>query len=659
MLNLRPYQRAATDAAKDWLKVSIEPAIIDAAPAAGKSFMVAEIAHWLSGISGGKRVLCLQPNSKLVKQNLEKFLITGEPASVFSASAGGRSTRHKVVFATPLTVKNSISRFCQTGQCGYAGVIIDECHEITPTIKAIISEMRESNPNLRVLGLTGTPYRLGTGYIFRIWPDDRTNGDDTCRDPYFLKCVYRVSAREMLDQEFITPMEVSEINATSYDTSGIELLPNGTLNHSTVERAFEGHGRRTAAIVADVLAQAHAKQVRGGIMYFAATVKHAEEIMASLPPENSAMSTGDKGILCGKDATDDQIVKAYRAGKFKHLVSVAKYTTGFDVSHTEVIALLRYTESAALLQQILGRAWRLDDVKPKCYLLDYANNVEKHFPDGDIYNPEIKAGRASGPAVPIDAECPDCHHVNEFGLQPDYADYQRDHHGYALDVFGQPLMNDHGQIPVHYGRRCFGIVPIGKGKFDRCNYRWNGKPCPSCDEPNDIAARYCYICKAEIVNPNDKLIADFKAMKRDPTQPQTDRVISIATSEGESARGNKTLRVDFVTSYRQFSIWLMPEAQSARAINDWKRWERVDGSPKTVSYVKESESSFYRVLAYNHPADDEDLPQEADDDKQLRSMKNDGERAARAAKDVATKAKKAEKEERFNVMKDIFSEASA
>ena len=265
------------------------------------------------------------------------------------------------------------------------------------------------------------------------------------------------------------------------------------------------------------------------------------------------------------------------------------------------------------------------------------------FPDGDIYNPEIKAGKASGPSVPIDVECPDCNHINEFGLQPDYAEYQRDQHGYALDVFGQPLMNDHGQIPVHYGRRCFGVVPIGKGKYDRCNYRWNGKPCPECEEPNDIAARYCYACKAEIVNPNDKLIADFKAMKRDPTQPQTDKIISIATSEGESARGNKTLRVDFVTSYRQFSIWLMPEAENARAINDWNRWERVGGEPKTVSYVKEPESSFYRVLAYNQPADDEDLPPEAGEDKQIKRMKVEPKTAAKKVVTVAKKGRKKRK----------------
>lgn len=661
MLNLRPYQKSATDAGKAWLKTSIEPAIIDAAPAAGKSFMVAEIAHWLSEISGGKRVLCLQPNSKLVKQNLEKFLMTGEPASVFSASAGGKSTRHKIVFATPLTVKNSISRFCQTGQYGYAGVIVDEAHEITPTIKAIINEMRIANPNLRVLGLTGTPYRLGTGYIFRMWPDDekgncRVNGDDTTRDPYFAKCVYRVSAREMLDQKFITPMEISEINTGSYDTSGIELLPNGTFNHSTVERAFEGHGRKTAAIVADVLAQAHAKGIKGGIMYFAATVKHAEEIMASLPPETSAMTCGDKHILFGKEyPKDDKIIQAYRDRKVRHLVSVGKLTTGFDVSHTEVIALLRFTESAALLQQILGRAWRLDDAKSKCYLLDYAGNVEKHFPDGDIYNPEIRAGKAGGGGAPIDAECLSCNHINEFTLNPDYLDYQYDKNGYALDVFGEPLMSDYGPIPVHYGRRCFGLVAIGGGKFDRCNYRWTGKDCPECGEKNDIAARYCYVCKAEIVNPNDKLIADFKAMKRDPTQPQTDKILSIATSEGTSAKGNRTLRVDFVTEYRQFSIWLLPDATHSRAVNDWAKWEAVGGDPKTVSYVKDADSQFYRVLAYDRPPDDDGLPQAASEDKQLNRMKRSSENAKCAAELTAKRGERAERDERFHVMKGIFS----
>lgn len=621
--NLRPYQSRATDAAKQWLKSSVEPCLIDAAPAAGKSFMVAEMATWFREISGGKRVLCLQPNAKLCRQNVEKFQMTGEQCSIFSASAGAKSTRHGVIYATPFTVKNAISRFTQSGAQGFCAVIIDECHELTPTIRAIIDAMREVNPNLRILGLTGTPYVLGKGYIFRLWPDGKANDDDVTRDPYFLKMVYRVSAQEMLEEKFITPMEVSEINAGEYDTSGIQLLPNGTLNHETVERAFEGHGRKTAAICADFIAQYHARGVKGGVMIFAATVRHAQEIMASLPPENSALCTGDKGILNGRDATDEQIVRAYRNQEFRYLVSVGKFTTGFDVDHTVFIVTMRYTESPPLIVQILGRAWRLNGDKPMSYWLDYAGNHARHFGDAaDIYSPVIKAKGGGGPGIPIEAECPECGYVNEFSLQPDYADFARDKAGYCLDVFGNQLMGEYGPVAAHYGRRCFGMVRAGsRGEYERCGHRYNSKDCPACEAPNDIAARFCTVCAAEIVDPNERLIGEFVARKKDPTQPQTDRVLSFETRESVSQKGNATIRVDFVTPYRQFSCWFMKEPTNARAKADLARWEACGGNPETVSYVRDADSQFWRILAFGKPADDDELPLMLADDSKIEKLR--------------------------------------
>lgn len=618
-MQLRPYQSAAVNAALNWLRRTVDPCMIDAAPAAGKSYMIAAIANTLHKMSG-KRVLCLAPSAELVKQNHEKYCMTGERASIFSASAGSKSTRHVVVFATPLTVKNSIGRFCREGSEGFCAVVVDECHGLTPTIKAIIEAMREANPNMRVIGLSGTPFRLGSGYIFSMWPDDadggcRVNGDDVARDPYFRKCVYRVSAREMLDQGFITPMEIGAINVEGYDTSGIELLPNGTFNPDTVERAFVGHGRKTAAIVADVIDKARNRP--GGIMYFAATVRHAEEVLASLPTVSSGIVTGDDCKLgSGETLKRDRLIKLYRDGEIRHLVSVGTLTTGFDVSHTETIALLRYTESAALLQQILGRAWRLHEGKETSLLLDYASNMDTHFPDGDIYNPTIKAKGSGEKGEPIDVKCPDCGHTNAFSLNGDNADYQRDEHGYCLDVFGERIMTEYGPLPAHYGRRCFGMVQIGpKGEYDRCNYRWTGKECPQCGELNDIAARYCIVCKAEIVDPNDKLVADFKAMKKDPTRPQTDEVLSMQVRPGISAKGNRTIRADFVTPYRQFSVWFVPEATHSRGMREWAAFDNATKGgaerPSTISYVKDAQSSFYRVLAYNKPADAEPLKDKA------------------------------------------------
>jgi len=603
MFILRPYQQRACDAALEFMRSSVSPCLIDAAPAAGKSYMVAYIANTLHKLSGGKRVLCLMPNSTLVSQNTEKYRLTGEPCSVFSASGGVKSTRHPVVMATAGTVKNAISRF---NDGSYCAVILDEAHAaLTPTILAIIAEMQAGNPNLRVLGLTGTPYKLGKGYIFRQWPDGRSNGDETSRDPYFVKCVYRVTAQEMLDEKFITPMDIGAIGAQEYDTSGIILLPNGTLDQGTVERAFVGHGNLTAQVVHDVVEKSRHRY--GGTMLFGSTVAHAKEIMASLPPGNSGMVTGNDCTLMGKPATMKQVIDAYRTQRFKYLVSVGQLTTGFDIAHTSVIALLRYSESAALLLQILGRSWRLDELKLRSLLLDYAGNVERHFEDGDIYNPAIRASRGGEAGRGIEAECPLCSHINTFSCRPDMLDYKLDKHGNCLDVFGEPVMTDYGPMPGHYGRRCFGMVRMGaRGEYERCHHRWTSKKCFECDADNDIAARHCHACRCQIVDPNERLAIEFKAMKRNPSLLQTDKVVSVEYKPGISRAGNETLRCDWTTEYRKFSVWLTEMAKHPQAVKDWNMFQKATNgtseTPETISYMKTPEG-FWRILGYNEEPD--------------------------------------------------------
>lgn len=605
-MTLRSYQQAACDAVIKHVKSFIEPCLIDAAPAAGKSHMIAYLADYLHEVSGGKKVLCLAPSATLVLQNREKFLLTGNPCSMFSATAGAKDLRHHVVFGSPLTVKNRISAF----MTGYCGVIIDEAHGVTPTITSIIEAMRTANPNLRVIGLTGTPFVMGKGYIFRQWPDGKINTEDTSRDPYFPKCVYRVTAKEMLESKYITPMKIGAINSEEYDTSGIRLMPNGKANPRDLEVAFEGHGRKTASIVADVVRQA--QSISGGVMLFGATVQHAKEIMASLPPMNSAMVTADECVMMGVQATRRAVVDAYRAQKFRYLVSVGALTTGFDVEHTAIIALLRFSESASLVTQILGRAWRLFEGKEFSVVLDYAGAIERHFPDGDIYNPEIRAGKGGGESNGLICICPDCGCENQFTARPDMLDYQRDEAGYALDLEGRQVMTEFGPMPVHFGRRCFGMVPIGGGRMDRCGYRWTSKPCPECDAPNDIAARYCTECKAEIVDPNERLRGEFKAMKRDPTQMQTDEVLEVKFVESISNKGNRTIRAQWVTPYRQFATWHLPEATFAKGVRDWDKFNAATHGateqPRSITYRKDAQSGFFTIFGYNAEPDREPDP---------------------------------------------------
>lgn len=168
-------------------------------------------------------------------------------------------------------------------------------------------------------------------------------------------------------------------------------------------------------------------------------------------------------------------------------------------------------------------------------------------------------------------------------------------------------MTEYGPLTGHFGRRCFGLVDIGGGKLDRCGYRWTSKPCPECDAPNDIAARYCCECKAEIVDPNDRLRAEFKAMKKDPTIPQTDEVVSAVYHDGLSSKGRRTIRAEWTTPYRKFTTWHDPEPKFPKAERDFEMfWNATNGAtedPATISYIKNAETGFYRILGFNRAAD--------------------------------------------------------
>ena len=599
MSNLRPYQQEAANAAVEWMRKSATPFCIEAATGAGKSLIIADVACSIHEMTG-KRVLALAPSAELVVQNREKYLASGNRASMFSASAGGKETRHSVVFGSPLTVKNNISRFQREGADGYAMVICDECHGITPTLKSIITAMREANANLRVFGLTATPYRLGSGWIFRQHADGRINGDNTARDPYFAKCVYKVGARDLIDQGFLTKPNIGQMNAEGYDTAGMEVNARGQFDAEAVDRAYHGHGRKTAAIVADVVGQA---RDRKGVMFFAATVRHAQEVLASLPPELSAIVTG------GSPKTErDMILRRFKAGAIKYLVNVSVLTVGFDAPHVDLIAILRKTESVGLLQQIIGRGLRIFPGKDDCLVLDYTSNLEDHCPDGDLFSPVVMAGKEGGAGGNMVCECPECGYENGFTANPQYLEYKTDPSGYALDLDGRQLMSPHGPIPAHYGRRCMGLVQAGKyGEFVRCNYRWTYKECPHCLADNDISARYCATCRGELVDPNEKLIAEFKALKRDPTQLQTDEVVMMSANPGISKAGNKVLRVEWVTPYRQFTTWLQPEAKHIRGQADYQRFcdATNEGAekPRSVTYRKDPDTGFFEIKGYNRAVD--------------------------------------------------------
>lgn len=592
---LRDYQQEASDAVMAWVRACIDPCLVEAATGAGKSHVIADIAKRIHQMSGGKHVLCLAPSAELVEQNTEKYRATGSPASVFSASLNSSCMRHPVVFGTPGTVKNKVRRFGSK----FAAVVVDEAHEITPTIKYIIEAIREQNKNLRVIGLTATPFRLGDGYIYAMDEKGKPVPESKTKDPYFAARVCNIPARMLIERGFLTPPVIGEIGSEHYETLAMQLNSRHQFDAKDIDRAFHGHGRKTAQVIADVVEKSRDRE---GVMIFAATRQHAAECMASLPPSLSAMIDGGT-----KKAERRRIIADFKSRKIKYLVNVQVLTKGFDAEHVDVIAILRSTESVALLQQIIGRGLRLCKGKKDCMVLDYAQNLERHCPDGDIFAPEVKAAYKDSESGSLSATCPDCNTENTFSARKNDAGFQVDAAGYFVDLDGNQVMTDSGPMPAHYGRRCMGLSLVA-GQHVQCGYRWTAKKCFVCNADNDIAARYCSECRAEIIDPNEKLAIDFRKMKRDPTQIQTDKVVSWEKRTTMSRSGNECLRVDYVTEYRQFSFWYHPHAEKGKQRADYQQFVEAtkggEAMPETVTYKKDADTGFYRIFGYNRSADE-------------------------------------------------------
>jgi DNA repair protein RadD len=580
MIKPRYYQQESHDAAMTHVKKSALPCVIELPTGAGKSVVVAMLADSLHQVSKGKSVLCIVPSKELVEQNADKIRAIGHDVSLFSASAGETCLKNALVVGTPVSIKNQIHRF----GAKFCAVIIDECHKITPTVKAIVTAIHEQNPNVRVIGLSATPYRLGQGFIYGIGVDNETI--EECKDPYFSKLVYRLDAKELIEQGFLSQPVIGAIGQ-HYDTSELTLSRTGNYDASTVDKAFVGKGRLTADIVADVVAQS---VERKGVMFFAATVQHAYEIIESLPPEKSAIVTGET-----PSNERELILLRFKNQALKYIVNVAVLTTGFDAPHVDLVAILRATESVALLQQIIGRGLRICDGKTDCLILDYAENIERHCPDGDVFNPIIGVSGGGSEKVTIKATCPTCNFQNEFSRLTDLDDSAKiDDFGYLCDLEGNRISTDYGDMPAHYGRRCNGNI-LDRGIFTRCEYRWTSKECDECGEFNDIAARYCSKCKNELIDPNEKLRIESARIK-DATELQTEECLDVQVTPTISKAGNECLKVKFVTPTRSFLVWFNKSTPKQTALQVEFELAR-NLSIKTVTYRKEGD--FYKVYGYN------------------------------------------------------------
>lgn len=386
-LQFRPYQEAAIDAIDAELETT-DSTLLVASVGAGKTLMQAGFIQRVIGKYPEARFVCAVHTRELVSQNFNALIRIWPfaPAAINSAALGQRNTRAQILFCSI----QSVYKLAQ--QIGWTDcLIVDEAHLISPKgttmYRQFIDELRKINPDMRILGMSGTPFRTDTGLL--------TDGDDAL----FKSIAYDIGPAQLIEEGYLT-RPISKGTATTFDVSGVHMR-GGDYIAGELERAVDKNDI-TEAAVDEIVSFG---RDRKSWIAFCAGVDHAEHVRDAIRARGITCESVDGAMDAG---TRKRTIDAYTRGDIRCLTNVNVLSIGFDYPAIDLVALMRPTKSPALYIQQVGRGLRLAPGKKDCLILDFANVVRTLGPIDDV---QIKKpGKGTGDA-PIRI-CPDCECIN-------------------------------------------------------------------------------------------------------------------------------------------------------------------------------------------------------------------------------------------------------
>lgn len=382
-MELRPYQREAVDAVWASLRRGVRAPLVVLPTGSGKSAVLGEISRAV--VEGwGARCLIATHRRELIAQD-ERAILRVWPegrdrVGVYSAGLGRREIRS----CTVAGVQSVARRVRQLGHVDV--VVIDEAHLVSPKSDTqygqLLSGLREENPDLVVVGLTATPYRLGQGLL--------TQGDGRI----FESVVYSADIRQLIADGYLAPL-VSTRASAKIETEGLR-TSGGDYVLADLELAADVDS------ITDAVARDIVETKRRHVLVFGVSVAHAARLRNAI-----RMAGLSCEMVVGDTPNRAEILEAFKAGRVQCLTSCDVLTTGFDAPHVDALAIVRPTQSPALYVQICGRGSRIAEGKRDCLVLDYGGNIARHGPIDDV-KVAAKPRRLGDGQAPI-KQCPSCH----------------------------------------------------------------------------------------------------------------------------------------------------------------------------------------------------------------------------------------------------------
>lgn len=375
------------------------------------------------------RILMVTHDRKLVRDNFAELMGQWPTAPAGINSAGLRKRQIKqITFAGIGSVVNHADRL------GFVNlVIVDEAHRVSPKKNTsyikLLTALRRRNPNLRVVGLTATMFRLGQGML--------TEGENRLFTDIITDWTSMERFNQLLAEGYLCRL-VPKQTKVELDVSAVP-VQGGEFVLAKLQQAVDREEITRAALEEAV----EAASDRRHWLVFCSGIEHAEHTTDIL---NQLGITAVCSHSKLSDAEQLEAERRFKSGEVQALVNNGQFTTGFNYPDIDCIVILRPTKSPSLWVQILGRGtrpvwpdkrgsnWHLwpgcypdkfdldrqdhrlacieHGPKRNCLVLDFAANTRSLGPINDPRIPKPK-GKGGGEApVRICEECGTYNHAS-------------------------------------------------------------------------------------------------------------------------------------------------------------------------------------------------------------------------------------------------------
>ena len=411
----RYYQQEAVNSIYQYFFDSNGNPIVAMPTGTGKSVVIADFIKEVFTHYPTQQVMMLTHVKELIQQNFNtQFQIwPTAPAGIYSAGLNRKETIYPLTFAGIGSVVNKAPLF------GHIDLIlIDECHLVSPNSNTMyqkfIADLKDINRNLKVIGFSATPYRLGVGYL--------TDGG------LFTDICYDITGRDafnrLIQEGYISPL-VPKKPDLELDTSAVR-IQGGEFVQRELQQAVDKESI-TAAALDEMVIQA---EDRNHWLVFASGVDHSDHIADRLCQMGIEAASVHSKI---KSKERDALIGKFKAGEIRAIVNNNILTTGFDYPDIDCIGMLRPTVSPALWVQMLGRGTRpvyaypdnydlenqehrLQSIslshKQNCLVMDFAGNTRRLGPINDPVLPMRRSKRKGEAPVKICEECSTYNHAS-------------------------------------------------------------------------------------------------------------------------------------------------------------------------------------------------------------------------------------------------------